>query len=142
MIREEIQRQWCFFRSGARTLKSCHSRDYACDNKYTIYVPMIYASKWKRKTSMLAKKHPFTCSPAAKHQNAANSGLQTYKKKPVNLFYGTAQGSTLYPKVSLLKFLCKSFHSCRIYNSLFCRLINKRAPLIFYIFSKYFLIRF
>ena len=34
----------------------------------------------RKNTSMLAKKHPFTCCPTAKHQNAANLTLQTYTK--------------------------------------------------------------
>ena len=28
----------------------------------------------------VSEKHPFTCCPAAKHQNAANIGLQKYEK--------------------------------------------------------------
>ena len=46
---------------------------------------IIYFNDLRRSienTSMLAKKHSFTCCPTTKHQNAANPGLQTYEKKP------------------------------------------------------------
>ena len=50
---------------------------------------------------MLAKKHSFTCCPAAKHQNTANLG-DRHREKPVELFYGIAQASTLAPEIILL----------------------------------------
>ena len=56
-------------------------------------------------TSMSAEKHPFTCCPAAKYQNAAILALQTYGKNQRTFFYSN-------------RFVCKSFHSCRIYNTL------------------------
>ena len=48
-------------------------------------------------TSMSAEKHPFTCCPAAKYQNAAILALQTYGKNQWTFFI--AIGS--FAKVSI-----------------------------------------
>ena len=48
---------------------------------------------------MLAKKHPFTCCPAAKHQNAENLSVTNKREKPADYFYGTAWASSLAPKI-------------------------------------------
>ena len=52
----------------------------------------------KKKTSMLVKKHPFKCSPAAMHQNVTNSGLLTCVKKPVNFFMALPVRRLYIPK--------------------------------------------
>ena len=52
---------------------------------------------------MLAKNHPFTCCLAAKHQNAENLGLQTYDKKPVDIFYNTVWALNLAPQNKFTK---------------------------------------
>ena len=49
---------------------------------------------------MLAKRHPFTCCPAAKHQNAADVALQTFEKNQ-QTFYGAKQASTLVSEIIL-----------------------------------------
>ena len=52
---------------------------------------------------MLAKKHPFTCCPEAKHQNATNLALQPYeKKKQCMLFIAPHGCQSLAPKIILL----------------------------------------
>ena len=86
------------FRSGTQTLNS--SLDYARDNKSLICVSMIFAGQQKD-TFMLVKKHPFTCCPAAKHENAENLALQTYEKNQWT-FYITARALTLAPAIILL----------------------------------------
>ena len=86
-----------------------HAHDY----KSIINVSMIFAGQQKN-TSMLVKKHLFTCCPAA------NLALQTCEKKKQWIFYGTARASTLAPEIiSLAQVSCKSFRSCRNYNSLY-----------------------
>ena len=37
-------------------------------------------------TSMLAKKHPFACCPAAKNQNAADLRVTDIREKPADFF--------------------------------------------------------
>ena len=55
--------------SRIQTLNFCCSLNHARDNKPNIYSSNLF---------LLAKKHLFTSYPAAKHQNTANLGLQTY----------------------------------------------------------------
>ena len=65
------------------------------------------------------KKHPFTNYPAAQHPKTINLRLQTYDKTQWTFFTGTARAPILTPAIILrIRFLCKSFHSCKIYNSL------------------------
>ena len=54
-----------------------------------------------RKYIYVMKKHPFTSYPAAKHQNAAKLGLQTYDKTS-GIFYRTKRVLALVPEIILL----------------------------------------
>ena len=67
---------------------------------------------------LINKKHSFTSYPAAKHYNTANLDLQTYKKTS-ELFLWYRTGMDFRFSNNFASFLCKSFHSCRIYNSLY-----------------------
>ena len=76
--RKNPKKVMLFPRRETQTSNSCRSFDYARDNKSIICfndlckLTEIYISA--------RKKHLFTSYPAAKHQNAANLGLQTYEK--------------------------------------------------------------
>ena len=74
-------------------MSSCRSLDYARGHKSI----RIFNDLCKQIEIYIyaRKKHPFASNPAAKHPNAANSGLKTYDKKPVNLFTVAARGPAI-----------------------------------------------
>ena len=71
------------FRSGTQTLNSCHSPDYARDNKLLIFNDLckpielyIYARK----------KHPFASYAAANHAKHSKFTITDIREKPVDFF--------------------------------------------------------
>ena len=70
------------------------------------------------------KKHPFTRHPAAKHLKHSNFAVTDIRENPADLFSGATRASTLDPAIILRSwFPYKSFRSCRIYNSLYTRML-------------------
>ena len=64
------------------------------------------------------KRHPITCCPAAKHQNAVNLGLQICEKNQLTfLWYRTGVNFIFSNNFANLGSFEKSFRFCNEYNS-------------------------
>ena len=110
------------FPSGAQALNSCRSIDYVGNNQSIVFVPMIYAGQWK--ICQCQRKSTHLCSCA--QQTTYMPQIQSYRhtRNASGRFYSTAWALTLASEIMLQRFLCKSFRSCGIYNSLFRYTVN------------------
>ena len=97
----ETRKQQCFFWSGTQTFNSCRSPDYARDDKSIITCSDDLCRPIKN-TSMLAKNHPFTCCPLAKHPKHNKLEVTHIRENTLDFFNDTAQASTFAPAIILL----------------------------------------
>ena len=82
-------------------------------------------------------KRPFTSYPAVKHPEHSKFAITDMREKSVDFFYCTTRASTLFLEIILkLSFLCKSFLSFRICNSLML-CTNRSCLLICWYANKY-----
>ena len=97
------------FQSETLTLNSFRGLDYARCNESIIYF-----------TDLCYEKAPICKLSRSKAPKHRKLGVTDIRQKPANFFCRATRALALALTLLPTWFLCKSFRSCRIYNSLLC----------------------
>ena len=115
-MQEKIKRRWTRKPEESDAISEVHPR-------YGNSVSSLRCARINKSIYIIVgkEKTPITSYPAAKHPNHNKFAITDMREKPAYFsFYWTTRASTSAPPTILLTYrcFCKSFSSCRIYDSL------------------------